>query len=531
MSHPDALRDPAALRHWLRALASGRSRRAPNPAAPPDFDLAALRRTVRRQLNQLVTEGELRAEHAHAWSAAAGLSGAPVGQPTLAAQHGVTDRTIRSWLARTDNILTSALQHQATERPKPSTPPSPTDAELDLVVAIAALLKSLALTDAPPEHQEAVRHYAAEHLHAPPPAPRSGSKRWLRQRFLPTVPARAEAAFNTVLTDERIAANETPTLLAMPYQLHDDPAAAIRELSRAWSSRDRIFIPLLANHALHTARAHPQLPVDDRLHMLEVISNALRDAENLQAFIVATQWKALARNTFGPHDPRVWKADGLLIHMMQIYGYHDAARRAQERHIANFPHARFTDPADAALHDLDRFARQITLEITEPTAGSRGRAADLVRRLRNAHDRYQSPSPEDTFTVLRRRLEVALHDAVVHSRGQRLGQQPFDALVMELEQETLALPPHRALARYELLLKVDAARRDWRRTRERVPQITAAVNHPGAPANLAERIDHRLREMSARGFLDEAPKLAIPPDPLRSPTFTPLHTSRRHRDL
>ncbi len=456
MSHPDALRDPAALRQWLRALASGQSRRAPKPAAPLNLDLAALRRTVRRQLDQLVTAGKLRAEHAHAWSAAAGLYGAPVGQPTLAAQHGVTDRTIRSWLTSTDNTLNSALQHHASEQPKPSAPASPADAELDSVVAIAALLKALTVTHAPPEHQEAVHQYAAERLHAPRPAARPGSRRWLRQRFLPTVPARAEAALNTVLTDERIAADDTPTLLSMPYQLHDDPAAAISELSRAWSSRDRIFIPLLANHALRTARAHPELPVDDRLHMLEVISNALRDAENLQAFIVGTQWKTLARNTFGPRDPRVWKADGLLIHMMQIHGYHDAARRAQERHIANFPHAKFTDPADAALHDLDRFARQITLEITQPTTGSRGRAADLIRRLRNAHDHHQSPSPEDTFTVLRRRLEVALHDAVVNSRGQRLGQRPFDALVTQLEQETLALQPHRALARYELLLKIDA---------------------------------------------------------------------------
>lgn len=323
-----------------------------------------------------------------------------------------------------------------------------------------------------------------------------------------------------MLTDDHIEENTPTELIAMPYRLDDDPATAVGELSRAWTHRDRDFVPLLANHALRTARQHPDLAIDDRLHMLEVIANALRDAENLQGFIVGTQWKMLALRAFGPEDPRVWKAEGLPIHMAQIHGYHDFARRAQQRHIANFPRARFTDRADAALHDLDRFARQITLEMAFPTPGARERAADLTHQLRTAYDRHHVHSAENAFTVLRRCLEFALCDAVTTSRGQALGRRPLDALVTKLEEDTSALQPHRALARYELLLKVDAARRDWRSTRERIPHIATAVHQPAAPANLAERIEQRLHDLSARGDLD-VPDLSMPADPLRDNRFIP----------
>ncbi|EHB46420.1 hypothetical protein [Mycolicibacterium vinylchloridicum] len=73
------------------------------------------------------------------------------------------------------------------------------------------------------------------------------------------------------------------------------------------------------------------------------------------------------------------------------------------------------------------------------------------------------------------------------------------------------------------------AGRDWGRISERIRHIAHTVNDPGAPVNLVERIGQKLRELSALGYLDDAPLLAIPKDPLRDARFQPPMTPASNR--
>lgn len=521
----DTDRDDAALRLWLRSQPGMANHRKP-AWLDQSIDAATTGILLNSLLGQWVAAGHLRRHQAYVWTAQAGLvGGAPLRQKELAATFGVSDRTIRAWVTRADSAITRQIKTLDLQAFLSTTPVgSELSAHVRGVVSIAALLKSLIVEDAPTEHLEAVRTYAADHLGGLPPPRRPGAKRWIRQRFSPTVGVRAAAAARTVLADQSVEPRLSPPLLTMPYRLADQPIAAISELSRAWNNRDRAFLPLLANHALRTAHAHPEVSVENRLHMLEVIANALRDAENLQAFVVATQWKLLAAKAFGPLDPRVWKAEGMLIHMMEIHGYTAAARRAQQRHIATFHQARFTDPEDRALHDLDRFARLITIETAHPTPGSRERTQTLLHHMGTAYDRRQSPGTDNDFAMLRRRLEVALTDAVAESRGQPVRGHRLDSLSAAMENFGTDLQAHRALARHELLLKVDVARRDWVTLRQRTEALAQAINHPAAPANLAERIRTRLDALATRGHLGDTPHLVMPTDPFRDHRFGP-HTA------
>lgn len=528
-THPD----DAALRYWLRPHPAGTAHHRMPAWLDHNVDAAATRSLLSSLLVQWVADGNLRRQHAHVWAAEAGVLGAPPRQSELASEFGVSDRTIRAWVRRADSVITREFKNldlRAILLAK--LVGTELSAHPQGIVSVAALLKSLVVENAPAEHLEAVRAYAADHLGGPRPPRRPGAKRWVRHRFYPTVGVRAAAAARTVLSDQSVEPGlPAPPLLAMPYRLADQPTAAISELSRAWNNRDRVFVPLLANHALRTAQTHPEVSAEDRLHMLEVIANGLRDAENLQAFVVATQWKVLATRAFGPLDPRVWKAEGLLIHMMQIHGYTAAARRAQQRHIATFHQARFADPGDRALHVLDRFARLITIETEHPSSGSRERTQTLLHNMRVAYEREQSPDVDNDFTMLRRRLEVALTDAVAASHGQPVRGRRLDSLSAALENFGTDLQAHRALARHELLLKVDVARRDWVALRQRMGTLAQAVNHPAAPANLAERIRARLDALATRGHLADTPHLVMPIDPFRDRRFSPLTAAANYFDL
>lgn len=301
MNLQDTDPDDAALRYWLRTQPPGTVHHRKPAWLDHNVDAAATGTLLNSLLGQWVAAGHLRRHHAYVWTAQAGLLGAPLRQKELADTFGVSDRTIRAWVTRADSVITRQLKTLDLQDFLSAKPVgSDLSAHAHGVVSIAALLKSLIIEDAPTEHLEAVRTYAADHLGGLPPPRRSGAKRWIRQRFSPTVGVRAAAASRTVLADQSVEPRLPPPLLAMPYWLADQPIAAISELSRAWNNRDRAFLPLLANHALRTAHAHPEVPVENRLHMLEVIANALRDAENLQAFVVATQWKLLAARAFGP---------------------------------------------------------------------------------------------------------------------------------------------------------------------------------------------------------------------------------------
>jgi hypothetical protein len=112
--------------------------------------------------------------------------------------------------------------------------------------------------------------------------------------------------------------------------------------------------------------------------VLEVITNALRDAESLRGFTFARTWAHVASQTYGPNDFRVWKARGVLIHLMQIHGYYGAALRAHHRHMATFTHVKYSDE-EGLRHSPDGSSRQASI------AGARCRRRRLSGS-REPHD-------------------------------------------------------------------------------------------------------------------------------------------------
>ena len=514
-------RDDAALRLWLRSQSSPTMRHPKPQWVHAGLNADAVRALVGHLLSKCVSERQLGTAQAAVWESASALRGASLSQSELAQQFSVTKRTVRNWIRRADEVIADALIEVAEEAAGNIDDPAGTDDVMQTAVGVGALVKSLVVDNAPIEYLEAVQAFASDRLGGPRPR-RPGARRWVRNRYYKTVNARVSALATRLNDDSVESAPGQSRILAMPYRLHDEPIGAIDELARAWTNRDRIFLPLLANQALSALREHPGLPADYSLHGLEVIANALRDAENLQAFVIGARWKALAERSFGVHDHRAWKAHGLLIHMMQIHGYVEPARSAQQRHVEAFDQIHFPDAADKSIHDLDRFARSITIEVNSPTTGSRERVLDNLRRLREVHERLPADSPDNDFALLRRRIEVQLADAVANTRGQALTRHPeMDPLIDVLESGTDSLEPHRVLAAYELLIEVYASRHDWKSLEQRIGAIESAIADQRAPANLAERIDRRLTELACHGHIDK-PEIPMPIDPFRDRRMIPI---------
>ncbi|WP_280263334.1 hypothetical protein [Nocardia abscessus] len=518
----------ADLRHWLRSRLSSTRRGKPCPAwlgSESAERTTRIRHTVGEILRQACAVELITPAQKAVWAAAARLAVDAPGQADLATTYGVSTRTVRQWIVDVDLIIADHFAEQLLQKQTP-TLGGHIDENIDTVVHLARLSRHLAVEEAAPEELEAIRSFAADRLGGPR-VRRVGSKRWVRKRAYDIVADRVNVIRSQPLRPDRFVADQAQKkMVVVPYRLSTDPEVAVGELARAWSNRDREFVPLLANNALEVVR-NPDIPAIHRLRALEIISNALRDAENLQAFESAAAWRALAIQVGGPYDYRAWKASSVLIHMMQIHGYTDAARIAQRRQVDSFARVEFPDDNDRAIHVYDRVARLVAIELQRDSSRSTEQAKQALRNLRDLQYANNDGTAETGFVVDRRRVEVALTEFRQQGRGQAVRTHPqFDEAAYRIETAAAGMPPHRALAALDLLLLVDVQRRDWASVRERVNTIRAAVAVPGAPANLVHRLDTHLRWLADRELIRHA-MLPIPPDPYRDARFLP-HAMASH---
>ncbi|MGK5555805.1 hypothetical protein ACSNOI_29720 [Actinomadura kijaniata] len=521
----------AELRAWLRGrlAAGGGERPAPHllNTVLAGLSSGAVRVLLARALDEIVAAGALREREAETWADHARLSGQKGSQKETARRLGVTPRTARAWLGKGDAAIASHLA-SASHRPSPGRRPGPLvpsaavpggHDEVLLAADLAELEVRLLAEGAPPERLEAVRAFASDRLGGARRPRRRGADRSRRKREYDRVPERLGLIRARPTPDGRLAADGAGSILPVPYRLADTAEAAVHELHRAWSDRDRHALPLLADHAFRLSA--PRLPECPELHLavLETIANALRDAESLRGFAFARLWAEVATRVHGADDFRVWKARGVLIHLMQIHGYHRAALRAHRRHLAAFAGVRYTDEEDHSSHRMDRLARLVSLELDVggPDCVERtGRAVALMRDIEEAG----RAAPQSRHILARRMLERELARAVHHASGRRpVRSRRLERLAERLEGWLPGLAPDRALGSLDVLISVDIAYRDWPSLRRHGEMLGDAA-YRGAAANLVHRVNHRLREARLlKG--PEIPEADPAFDPLRVPGLLP----------
>jgi hypothetical protein len=510
--------DVADLRVWLRGLLAVSGSKRPRPSwldeVMPGLTAGHLRALIARALAELTTTGVLREQEADAWADYARLTGQRGSQKEMARRLGVTTRTARAWLTKGDAALASYL---ASWSPTASHDVSGDRDDVSLAAALAELEIRLRAEKAPIERLEAVQAFAADRLGGKHRPRRHGADRSRRKREYDRVPERLELLGLQPLPPERL---EAESILPVPYPLADDPEGAVEALHRSWLNRDRHLTPILADHALRLTAGRVAEQPELRLAVLEVVTNALRDAESLGGFTFTRTWAQVTAQVYGPSDFRAWKARGVLIHLMQIHGYHQAALRAQRRHVATFSHVRYGDEEDYATHRMDRLARLVSLELDVGGADCVERMSRTVSVMRDLEDSGGAVPAQASHILTRRRLETELARAVHHASGRRpIRSTRLERLAEELEGQLPALATDRLLGALDLLVSVDIAYRDWPSLRRHAETLHESVR-PGAAANLVHRINYRLRHTHRLGG-PEIPQAPPPFDPLRLPDLLP----------
>lgn len=456
------------------------------------------------------------------WSDYAGLQGSPCSQSEIAQRCGVSTRAVRSRLNKADNFLAIQLNSMVDELAQRSATRS-SDASQDaveLVADLAELETQLRDSGATQEEVEAVEAFRVDRFggHARPRRP--GALRWRRKRAYDRIPERlALLQRHTLHTAERVGSADT-ALLPVRYRLTDSADIAVEELASAWENRDRPMIPLLANQVLQTM-ASGDVPAEWQWKTLEIIVNALRDAESKQGYAFARRWMTTARR-YGGEFARFeqWKARAIMIHLMQIHGHPAAALTEQRRHAAVFTTIDCPDERQRQTHEMDRLARLISLELDARQPGFIERTNHTLSLMRDLQQSGRCDVKITHHILTRRTLELEL----VHNRWYAGGQpltrsMHLDNLIESLECELPDLEVDNVLAGLDDLVAIDIARRDWPSLQEHATRFSTAAG-AGAAANLVLRFNHRL-ETARRLGAPELPLITAADDPLRIPSLLP----------
>jgi hypothetical protein len=366
-----------------------------------------------------------------------------------------------------------------------------------------------------------VDSFTADRLGGPKPR-RAGARRWARKRAYDTIPHRLD-----LLSDQREVpgqlhlAEDEPRVVSVPYVLSQDPERATLELERARAASDRLVTPILMNHVLSLLASQSDVSLDVRGTALERIAGLLRDAENSQALLVAHAWRDHAVRAWGPADYRAWKAVGVLVHTLEIHGYHKVAAPLQRQQVERFWQLHYPDSYDRSLHIHDRLARMVSIELGAGMSGGLERAADAVREMHSLLDRRIGDIAESHSAWRRREFEVALARASASGRGQRFGVHPqLDRLAEEHLALLLQAPTGELLWALDLLISVAGHRRDWALLKTLIDRAQAAARCADAPPNLLDRVQRRLRSLAPYSPMARY-ELTIPLDPLRDGRFLP----------
>ena len=270
----------------------------------PGLAAGRVRALIARALAELTTAGGLRGKEADAWADHARLTGQRGSQKEMARRLGVTARTARAWLAKGDAALAAYL---ASRPPAASHDVSGDRDDVSLAADLAELEIRLRAEKAPVERLEAVQAFASDRLGGTHRPRRRGADRSRRKREYDRVPERLELIGIRPLPPERLDAE---SILPVPYRLADTPEGVVHELHRSWLNRARHLVPILADHALRLTAPRAAERPELQLAVLEVVTNALRDAESLRGFTFARAWSRAAAQVYGPNDFRAWKAHG-----------------------------------------------------------------------------------------------------------------------------------------------------------------------------------------------------------------------------
>lgn len=392
------------VRRWLWA---GLSVRTPRPDTPIEADrwhqngqLACAELTD--VLAELCRTGEVSAPDARAWAADTALHGQRHKKRAIAASLGLSVRGLDGRLARVDEAIGRCL-----ERREPLA--SAAEPSEQVVAALTAEVAATVSNDA--ASAAAFRAVAWEQSGrlGRPSGDANGSDRTRRLRTL----RRARAAVSRVAqlpTLPRLQPLHPHSGLVMvPYALHDDPAAAVAELGRAWVDRAVDSYPLLIDNGFAKAPTLARAGARTRLRLLEIVANILRDTESLLTLPVTTMWLREATVALGPLDRQALAAARTRAHVLQLHGYLTPAAHTLDRVLRSVPHALYADEFDRRMELIHTALRRASVEVARREAAD---LASLSRILGRVSDMQES-----SLHPLLPRLQ--LHVVALEIAGQR----------------------------------------------------------------------------------------------------------------
>ena len=331
--------DQAAIREvrrWLRDQLNVRpSVRKPTALARlwnGDANQAA--RALAVALQRLVSLGQCTREEAEAWSHAAALDGRRATKKAIGEALGRSVRGVDLRLATIDNALADLINAEGT--PAPSHRGNPAAIQILYESARKRVYGSVDQADG---------FYSAaadiEGIELRSRARAQGRDRTKRARARRAAALRFARAPGLGIQLDRLswATGTDQALVAVSWTLHEDPMLALQELENAWQKGEVLAYPLLLDNAVRLIPDVRAVGVENRLRLLEIGCNVLRDSESLLALGWAMSWVHEARKHLGPNDIQVIKAHRDLGHMLQLHGFLRSAARELDRAMESLPRA------------------------------------------------------------------------------------------------------------------------------------------------------------------------------------------------
>jgi hypothetical protein len=485
------------------------------------WSAAALRAALSRWLVRYRDSVGISADDAWTWLDSLGLTGDPVPVTALAAEAGVTTKTINRRLAGLDKEIAQLLEIHPLE--------IDTHASRSLSTREILALRAEALTARDPARElDAIDTFAKRN-----PTLRDSA------RGKPITPDEDKRYRDSLRVSERLETmahrpamrpirSSARLYAADGLVLTEDPREALRQLERAWQEhRPELFEFLIA----HTNRLIPDVAaagVEARLRFLEVAHNILRDAENLIALRYALAWEAeaAAHHPGGSRHVSVLKARAGQAHIYQMFGHYeisfDIYRKVAEQAIVHPP----LGEREEVLQFVNDVMGQVIF--TETLKGGSYQAATTALKQMDRITDHASGNPEVRFTHARRRFELQLvtnteKERILAAPASRTRNRSITRAFDDFFGVTNSLVGlNRKLAAADLGVCWGIRDRDLGTVNHFVSQFRVVQENQGGYANLLNRIDHRLRA-SARLWpaLSEIPPLSRVAAPFRDPVAIP----------
>jgi hypothetical protein len=380
-----------SIRRWLWAELSVRpSGRPPPPAAARwmgDSQLACAE--IKRALAMVREAGEVSPTDARAWAADATLDGQRRPKQEIAASLGLSPRGLGGRLTKVDAAIGRTLARWPSPQARHVVGP------IEEVVA-ARTAEAAAVLDGELEVADAFHRVAGERGGEPSLSPRAqrGTNRVRRSRALRSARrAVPRLAMRPPPIPRLQRTDSTDKLIAVPYVLHEEPAAAVAELERAWKAGAVHAYPVLIDNAFRQVpslrRAGPAL----RLRLLEIVSDILRDTESLLTLPVATMWLREARAALGPHHRHVVAATRTRGHVLQLHGHLKLAAQALDGAVHLLQSVPFASEHDRRMEWIDLLMRRGKVEVARGSAANAELLEHLLALVHAAPEARTHPLP------------------------------------------------------------------------------------------------------------------------------------------